>query len=62
MEKWKKEMSKRNLRFYLKVKGKELWISPEGFREEYFLTRGKISLKGIEKLLNQSEQKTLWEN
>ena len=47
----KKYKRHRDGKLYLKIhktnKGDELWISPEGTKKEYFLTKGKISLKEV---------------
>lgn len=49
-KKWGKGLKKKardNLWLKVHNNGKELWISPKGTNEEYFLTRGKITIEEI---------------
>jgi hypothetical protein len=40
-------MARKHWQLYLKVKGDELWVSPEGTKQEYFFTKKKTNLKKI---------------
>lgn len=42
---------------WLKVHGNDLYISPAGTNEEYFLTNKKITMK---KIKNYQSQRSLW--
>ena len=43
----KKKEKYRKRNFYLRVHGKELWISPKGSNQEFLLTDKKITMKEI---------------
>jgi len=43
-------------KFWLKIHGKELWISPAGSDGEFFLTDKKITMKEIKNFKIQNNQ------
>ena len=60
MGKYIQQMRKKNyLKGYLKIKGDQLWISPELSDQEFLLTNGKIALEEVKKIMSNNNQKKL---
>lgn len=52
---------KRYFKLYLQVRGDEVWISPQGTKEIFFLTRDRITREQVENFRKPTKEEILGE-